>query len=255
MKRQDKQEKQQHHFVYQATPDLGIKHTIGITSSGRAVSWGKNNFGQLGRTASDKKQKEEDAQAVECESSNCPLFVKAFVGGASDTGHSALLDQQGYLWFAGCDRWQQLGLGSTAGGSSGYTWNQGRIWRNQFVRNDFLHQAVVRQGENDIRDVALGGDHSVVLMSNRKDVYVFGKGGDGQLGVDGKPFVSAPTKPKVLSLSETSNQNIAAVCAIQHCSLTLDETGKILDKTGKCRNIEKSLDFCRHRAASDGLFK
>ena len=268
-----------------ATPDknAGVKHFIGISPEGQAQSWGRNNFGQLGRpsstTKTSKASSKQQPQPVECEAhlnrnsqqenvtanssapttaanTNRVVFVKAYVGGASDSGHSALLDTDGHLWFAGCDRWQQLGLGSSAGGSAGYTWNQGRIWRNQFVKNDFLVN-----GNNDvggIRDVSLGGDHTVILSKNQQDVFVFGKGGDGQLGVNGKPFVSAPTRSKVLSVPQTASytinsKKIAAVCAIQHCSLTLDEDGNVMNQAGKCRNIQKSLEFCVRRAQRDGL--
>lgn len=193
-------------------------------------------------------------------------FVKAYVGGMSDSGHSALLDSNGHLWLAGCDRWQQLGLGSSSAGSAGYTWNQGRIWRTAFVRNGFLATALPQvtisttnptpttTGNSGrlIRDVALGGDHTVVLSSNQKDVYVFGKGAEGQLGVDGKPFVSAPTRSKVLSSSD-DKPDIAAVCAIKNCSLTLNQQGGVLSKAGKCRGIEKSLVKCIRRAEFHGL--
>ena len=277
-------------FLHLATPDknAGVKHFIGIAPDGQAQSWGKNNFGQLGRQSSTtvtKKSKSSTSSKhqpllVECEdhlnrnsnqessnatsstaaNTNSVVFVKAYVGGASDSGHSALLDADGHLWLAGCDRWQQLGLGSSAGGSAGYTWNQGRIWRNQFVKNDFL---INGNDVGGIRDVALGGDHTVILSKNQRDVFVFGKGGDGQLGVDGNPFVSAPTRSKVLSVSQTAastatatdSTKIAAVCAIQHCSLTLDEHGSVMNQAGKCRNIQKSLEFCVRRAHRDGLLQ
>lgn len=242
-------------FTFVAKPDgSGAKHSIGITSDGRAFSWGKNHLGQLGRDTTGSSSSSSDSKKrplpVEYEVSSAPpMFSKAYVGGFGESGHSALLDSTGsQLWFSGCDRWQQLGLGSAQGGSSGYTWDQGRIWRNKFVRNDFL----TLSGQT-IRDVALGGDHTVVLSSNQKDVYVFGKGGDGQLGVDGKPFVSAPTRSKALSEAQ---QKVAAVCAIHHCSFTLDDKGCRLRKTGKCRSIPKdALQHCMRRAASHGLLK
>ncbi|CAB9513898.1 Protein RCC2 [Seminavis robusta] len=232
-------------FIFSAKPNDGAKHFLGITSRGEALSWGKNNLGQLGRDTGGSNSKEP--KPVECESNETTIhFVKAYVGGCSESGHSALLDSKGFLWLAGCDRWQQLGLGSSAGGSSGYTWNQGRVWRNKFVRNEFLASKM----EGSIRDVSLGGDHTIVLSSNQRDVYVFGKGGDGQLGLDGKPFVSAPTRSKTLSSSGTK---IAAVCAMKHCSLTLDDQGKTLAKTGRCSHVVQSLEQCIRRAASQRL--
>ena len=55
--------------------------------------------------------------------------VKATAGGEKDSGHSAAIDATGRLWTWGCDRWQQLGLGGGSG-AVGYTWENGKIWRN-----------------------------------------------------------------------------------------------------------------------------
>ena len=101
-----------------------------------------------------------------------------------------------------------------------------------------------------IRDVALGGDHTVVLSRNRRDVLTFGKGGEGQLGLTSKPWVSSPSKSKVLS---SSKSDIAAVCAFRHCSMTLDDDGQIKNSVGKCSKIKKALELCRKRAAESGL--
>jgi alpha-tubulin suppressor-like RCC1 family protein len=102
-----------------------------------------------------------------------------------------------------------------------------------------------------IHDVSLGGDHTLVLSTNNRDVYAFGKGGDGQLGFVGKPFVSAPKKSKILSQPGT-----AAVCAIQNCSLTLDQDGEIKRKVGKRCNSDEVRDGivkCLARARRHGL--
>jgi alpha-tubulin suppressor-like RCC1 family protein len=124
------------------------------------------------------------------------------------------------------------------------------------VWNHHLQDCMLEEsGTCRIRDVALGADHSVVLSENRKHVYTFGKGGEGQLGFIGKPFVSAPKKSSQLS-SKSEGEKIAAVCAIQHCSLTLDDHGRVLNKAGKCRfttAMKESLDACIQRAANDGL--
>jgi alpha-tubulin suppressor-like RCC1 family protein len=118
----------------------------------------------------------------------------------------------------------------------------------------------MRQDDDDatIRDVALGGDHTLVLSSNQRDVYAFGKGGEGQLGTTGKPFVSAPVKATKLSVSSNDNKTkIAAVCAIQHCALTIDDKGDVLKHAGKCRRssreFQEALEACIRRATSNGL--
>ena len=94
----------------------------------------------------------------------------------------------------------------------------------------------------------------MILSSNRRDVVTFGKGGEGQLGLSSKPWVSAPAKAKALS---SSHVDISAVCAYRNCSMTLNESGDILNKAGKCsmeaKGMQKALERCRKRAKETGL--
>jgi alpha-tubulin suppressor-like RCC1 family protein len=201
----------------------------------------------------------------------------AYAGGFADSGHSAILDSSGHLWLCGCDRWQQLGLGSSRAGSSGYTWKGGKLWQDRFRRDvhvvELLRRldptlAAMDDGRSSstteggtpsrrwIRDVALGGDHTVVLSSNMRDVVAFGKGSEGQLGLSSKPFVSSPAKSKILS---SGTADIGAVCAYRNCSIALDVNGGVMSKAGKCslelRGMKKALDLCRKRAQETGLVK
>lgn len=144
------------------------------------------------------------------------------------------------------------------------------MWQIEFQKNEFVvnllkkldpslvsnTQMRVHNPKRWIRDIALGGDHTLVLSSNRKDVISFGKGGEGQLGLSSKPWVSSPAKSKVLS---SATPDIAAVCAFRNCSFTLNEDGEIKDNAGKCsydaKGFQKALELCRRRAISDGLLK
>jgi len=147
-------------------------------------------------------------------------------------------------------------------GASGYTWK--RLWQESFQRNDFILDFMASKsgkGIHDtstvIRDAAIGGDHTLVLARNQKDVYSFGKGAEGQLGIVRKPFVGCAALAKELSLKEGNQMKIGAVCAIRHCSFTLDEEGNIMQRSGKCR-LDKDMFMnavrdCRTNAARDGL--
>ena len=112
-----------------------------------------------------------------------------------------------------------------------------------------------------IRDVALGGDHTIVLASNQRDVYAFGKGGDGQLGLVGKPYVMAPVKSKNLSegihrsKKKDASVLLSAICAIQNCSVTLDMAGNVRRQAGKCRTtvVAEGIQECIVRAKQAGL--
>ena len=237
----------------------GPRHSLGVTADGRVYSWGNrkssNNLGQLGRETDRRKVSvpgpvapfggtgggENLASAV----SASAVFVSQ--SAQKDSGHSAVLDREGGLWMAGCDRWQQLGLGSAHGGAAGYTWKGGKLWQDGFVRSESVRAELPPAAPADghaIRDVALGADHTLVLSSNQRDVYAFGKCGDGQCGFVGKPYVSAPKRSRVLSSSSstttttssgrTGGELVAAVCAIESCSFAIDDAGRTLRTAGKC---------------------
>lgn len=256
----------------------GSGHSIGITDAGIAYLWGRNSLGQLGiGTSGSRIALPRQAELIQPDSdttistSKNARAVRGFVGGFSDAGHSAILDSAGYLWFSGCDRWQQLGLGSSNAGSSGYTWENGKLWQERFQRNDFLMELLKsrnrdigwlpKDSSSLIRDVAIGGDHTVVLSSNMHDVITFGKGAEGQLGIANKPFVNAPTISKELSTpiqdDRDGSKKISAVCAIDHCSMTLDEQNNVINMVGKCRHKTKEFHnafrICQERSRKYGL--
>lgn len=201
-------------------------HTISINNDGIAYSHCHNQkvcdneLGQLGRLGDAYK-----SLPIKLQESTSVAHV--YTGGFASSGHSALLDMNGYLWSTGCDRWQQLGLGSSNSGSSGYTWKGGKLWPDEFQKNEHVVKllqsldptlsAATTTKDNDmsrrwIRDVSLGGDHTVILSSNKRDVITFGKGGEGQLGLTVKPWVSTPSKAKQPS---SSKSDISAVCAFK----------------------------------------
>jgi alpha-tubulin suppressor-like RCC1 family protein len=289
-------------FVFQvnggddsSSKDKHKQHSVGITKDGVVYTWGPSSgFGQLGRptgttsgisSGNDQSGSSSSRRQYEYSRTPGPAVLssgtdqnqnetvhayRAYVGGASDSGHTAVLDATGNLWMTGCDRWQQLGLGSSAGGSAGYTWVGGKTHQTSFQKNEFITNLLEQYDATArIRDVALGGDHTVVLSSNQKDVFVFGKGGEGQLGLNEKRFVSAPARSHVLSASSSSKSrspaattdaiaSVASVCAIQNCSLTMDRNGKVLQKAGKCRetpDFVKALATCRERAEKSGLLE
>ena len=258
-------------------------HTIAIDTKGIPHSYCHNpktcdnSLGQLGRSGDPgillpiKLQQYPD-------SNNNFSISHVYTGGFASSGHSALLDSNGNLWLSGCDRWQQLGLGSSNSGSSGYTWQNGKLWQDTFQKNEYIVQLIMKldpslQQQNVpvattaaavfptsdkedtsrrwIRDVALGGDHTVILSSNKKDVITFGKGGEGQLGLSSKPWVSSLSKSKVLSSSKVGD--ISAVCAYRNCSMTLNDTGEVMKTAGKCKGMERALANCIKRAKDTGL--
>lgn len=146
------------------------------------------------------------------------------------------------------------------------------------IKSNSINKNSVGHGTNDdkknndstclIRDVAIGGDHTVILSSNQHDVITFGKGAEGQLGLINKPFVNAlavskelsttPQHPSNDSIGTTdASQKIAAVCAIGHCSLTLGDNNEVMNMVGKCRRssmeFQKALKTCQLRVHQSNL--
>ena len=212
---------------------------MGIDEDGRVYSWGTSNAQKkLCRSGPAKgPQPVEFAAAAGSSPAPPPPAKRVYAGGTNESGHAAILDHNNQLWMCGCDRWQQLGFGNPLAGATGYTWT--KIWHDKFQTN--IHV----QGK--IRDVALGEDHTVVLTDNG-DVWTHGKGSEGQLGLSTKPFVHASSKSSTLSRPDA-----AAVCAIRHCSVTLNEQGEVLATAGKCKHIQEGLEACRKRGFDMGL--
>jgi len=238
-------------------------HAISINKDGTAYSYChnkkvcNNELGQLGRVGDVYK-------SLPIKLQESVLVAHVYTGGFASSGHSALIDSKGNLWLSGCDRWQQLGLGSSNSGSSGYTWKSGKLWQDEFQKNEHVVKLLqsldptlstaTTTKDNDvskrwIRDISLGGDHTVILSANNRDVITFGKGGEGQLGLTSKPWVSSPSKSKQLS---SSKSDISAVCAFKNCSMTLNDKGEVMKKAGKCslelKGMKRALDACRKRA-------
>ena len=146
-----------------------------------------NRFGQLGRPAKPSS-KSDDALKIPKQiqfQTNDVQIIAAAAGRSKDSGHTLLLDLEGHVHACGCDRWQQLGLGSSEAGAVGYTW-QGKLWHH-------TPQLVPSLSSTFVVAMAAGDDHSVVLLKSG-EVYTFGRGEHGQLGQAGKPFVMPPTK-------------------------------------------------------------
>jgi hypothetical protein len=162
---------------------------------------GGNRFGQLGRgtatSSSNRRNDDESSGSRQPMSMTLPAdaegltVVAAAAGGDRDGGHSAVVLSDGSVLTCGCDRWQQLGLGSSASGAAGYTWKNGRIWQPLLQRVESL--ARPSSDDDQFVDVACGADYTIV-RSRKGRVVGFGRSHLGQVTGNGKrgPFVTAP---------------------------------------------------------------
>ena len=224
-----------------------------------------NRFGQLGRPVASEDHGEAHAVALPA-SSGTPVLAAA--GGNKDAGHTAVLTDKGLVYTFGCDRWLQLGLGSTEAGAVGYSWEGGKIWREspQLVfalakrpaPTKMTKMLDTQPAPTRIIDVSCGADHTVALAANRKDVFTWGRGEHGQLGRGRKLFVSGgPDRASELSMPAENaagdgggrGAEIAAVLAIGNCTATVVDGGsgpagggRIAKAVGKCRTHMELLN-------------
>ena len=198
-----------------------IKHRIAYAF---ATNKRGNRFGQLGRPKSSSKLDDalKTPKQIQFQTNDVQLIAAA-AGGSKDSGHTLLLDLEGQVHACGCDRWQQLGLGSSEAGAVGYTW-QGRLWH-------YTPQLVSALSSKHVVAVAAGDDHSVVLLKSG-EVYTFGRGEHGQLGQAGKPFVMPPTKS--MELSSNNVQQVASIRAEGNCTGIFSANGGLLKNVGRC---------------------
>ena len=223
-----------------ARPSCSSTHCAAVRD-GIAATWATgtgtrrrrgNRFGQLGRRQVDGGV---EGPVETPGDGRFPKITAVAAGGTKDSGHTLLVGRDGSVWAFGCDRWQQLGLGSAAAGAVGYTWENGKLWQRQARR-------VVALERERVVAVAAGGDHSVAL-TEEGDVFTWGRGEHGQLGRGGaKPFVMPPTKSGFLS---GSADDVTGVLALENCTAVLGGSGSrqiILRHAGKCpRRLLKQM--------------
>ena len=120
--------------------------------------------------------------------------IAAAAGGGPDAGHTVLVDDRGDLWACGCDRWQQLGLGSSLTGAAGYTWQGGRLWQPAPRLVGPLGTA--GRGSDPFVSAACGADYTVAV-TRAGVAWGWGRSHLGQAsGGRSGPFVAGP-KPIV----------------------------------------------------------
>ena len=205
------------------TPDGTIEATP-VTASG-------NRFGQCGDGSAERRCEMRTRGVV-----GLTDVVAVAAGGKADAGHSLAVTRQGDIYAWGCDRWQQLGLGSAAAGAVGYTWEGGKLWQTAPRRVEALRGII---------DVAAGADHSLALARDG-NVYAWGRGNDGQLG--NKAFVGPPRR--LAALSAKKSRTPTAVGARDACSCAIFDDGSIVC-VGACTRVGAALrEALREKAPS-----
>eukprot|EP00698_Gefionella_okellyi_P004923 TRINITY_DN14549_c0_g1_i1.p1 TRINITY_DN14549_c0_g1~~TRINITY_DN14549_c0_g1_i1.p1 ORF type:complete len:427 (+),score=85.28 TRINITY_DN14549_c0_g1_i1:85-1281(+) len=170
--------------------DCGEAHIIAVGASGKVYTWGGDEYGQLGLGSRVDIEQPTVVSA---------LTGKQVVSVAAGDYHSVALTAQGEVFTWGLNREGELGHGNTADA------------RTPRLVNALSDQKLV------VKQVAAGGAHTVVVDANGR-AWVFGKGRDGQLGLNEVAFrlepqqlttVSAP----ILSIDCGENHTAAVVQA------------------------------------------
>ncbi|KAK7274714.1 hypothetical protein RIF29_15811 [Crotalaria pallida] len=162
----------------------GGAHVIALTSSGKVMSWGRGNSGQLGYG--------EIVNNALCPKTVTSLDAYVITHVSAGWSHSAFVSDTGCLFTCGDGSFGQLGHGDY---SSRCT---------PFKVSFFASQHVAQ--------VACGMRHSLVLLQDGSlnQVYGFGSGKRGQLGVS-KDKIKSINLPQVMSgLEDVEIAQIAA---------------------------------------------
>lgn len=168
----------------------GGGHSLALKSDGTVWAWGYNGYGQLGDGATTTR--------------NTPVQVTGLSGAvivaiAAGQNFSMALDSNGNVWAWGYNGFGQLGDGSSTNRST-----------------------PVRAGSSltGVTAISAGSNHSVALKSNGS-VWVWGYGGNGQLG-NGTTGSTNSSPVQVTSLT-----GISAITAGENHTVAVGSTGAV----------------------------
>jgi alpha-tubulin suppressor-like RCC1 family protein len=190
----------------------GWKHILCVTTERKVYGWGSNNKGQLGlpslqntKVPSDGKRQKcgrkrtAEVEVYEPTQVNVPLgFVPTSVccGWEFSVLHDA---KSGVLCSSGSNKYGQLGL-ALEGGTRSRVFNMTRVHVQRVLSHSSDQQQQLQQQQQNTAAVANDDDHGIdddeefismyscgwshviTASSNRKHVYIWGRGDLGQLG-------------------------------------------------------------------------
>ncbi|TPX64449.1 hypothetical protein SpCBS45565_g05868 [Spizellomyces sp. 'palustris'] len=181
----------------------GNNHLVAITKEGKMYTWGVGEQGQLGHKVISRHTKE---------GSLIPRRINFYPKGISKNGRRVkknftrvfcggyttyLVHESNAVYAYGLNNYGQLGVGPTS----------------EEVYDPMLIDGV--DPENGLQAIA-GGEHHTLYLDDKGDVYAFGRGDSGQLGLGNtverqKTPVKIPTLSNVRSISANGSFSLA-VC-------------------------------------------
>ncbi|CAG9769467.1 unnamed protein product [Ceutorhynchus assimilis] len=194
----------QYHIVQLA---CGQRHTVALTDSGDILSWGANNFGQLGVgsfSPSETVPKRVNAISglpfvfITCGANHTFAISKSgavFGWGKNTRGQLGINDMENKMFPTQLRTLRNLKIRYVACGEefSAFLTLDGGVFTcgsgsygqlgHGSNSNEILPRQVIELMGSTITQIACGRQHCLALVPSRGRVYSFGIGGSGQLGV------------------------------------------------------------------------
>uniref|UniRef100_A0AAY5KX54 Regulator of chromosome condensation 2 n=1 Tax=Esox lucius TaxID=8010 RepID=A0AAY5KX54_ESOLU len=189
----------------------GRNHTLALTESGTAYSFGENKLGQLGQG------NQTDPALI-----SAPL-VKVACGAE----FSMVVDCKGNLYSFGCPEYGQLGHNSDGKFIA-------RAQRIEFDCETIARRVAIfieksKDGQMTpvpnvvVRDVACGGNHTLILDSQKR-VFSWGFGGYGRLGHTEQKDEMVP---RLVKLFDFPGRGASQIYSGYQCSFAVNEMGAL----------------------------
>lgn len=193
----------------------GRNHTLALTEGGTAYSFGENKLGQLGQ-----------GTKIAAVFSPAPIQYNGqpLVKVACGAEFSMVVDCKGNVYSFGCPEYGQLGHNSDGKFISGkrIEFDCELTPRRVAIFIEKTKDGQITPVTNVVvRDVACGGNHTLVLDSQKR-VFSWGFGGYGRLG---HTEPKDEMVPRLIKLFDLPARGASQIYAGYQCSFAVNETG------------------------------